>query len=92
MNFVRSNNLNLKYYISGYRDIGIRTFELVTETQFLYVNCGLKLKVKATAFKVLFLLLNVLSFPFTRFKMLEKLFVVLCGVWSLILRILSLIQ
>ena len=39
MNSVRSNNLNLKYQVftpSGLQDIGIRKFEFMTKTQFLW--------------------------------------------------------
>ena len=38
MNYVRSNNLSLKYqrcWPSGCKDIGIRKFEFVAKTQFL---------------------------------------------------------
>ena len=39
MNYVRSNNLSLKYQrfaSSGSKDIGIIKFEFVAKTQFLY--------------------------------------------------------
>ena len=39
MNFVGLNNLSLKYQKLtqlGYKDIGIRTLEFVTKTQFLW--------------------------------------------------------
>ena len=38
MNYVRSNNLNLKYQKftpSGYKDLGVIIFEFVAKTQFL---------------------------------------------------------
>ena len=41
MNYVRSNNLSLKYHkftSSGCKDIGIRKFEFVAKTQFLTVK------------------------------------------------------
>ena len=39
LNYARSNSLSLKYQkftSSGYKDIGIRNFEFVAQTQFLY--------------------------------------------------------
>ena len=55
MNSVRSNNVNLKYQrpitLFGCKDIGIRKFEFVAKTQFLYpLNIQLRFKMKFLEF------------------------------------------